>query len=72
MSETWPIGTRDTMRDGTIIEVADEIEEGTCIGCFFKDKHPTCQAPLYLSECVKAFRDDHIGIIFKKIDTQKQ
>lgn len=72
MSDTWPIGYRDTMRDGTIIEVANELEEGTCRGCYF-DRHPVdCQAPLYLCECIKTFRDDHIGIIFKKVETQKQ
>lgn len=67
MSETWPIGTQDTMRDGTIIEVANEIIEGSCKGCFFDSLYHECRAPLYLCECLPAFRDDGIGIIFKMV-----
>lgn len=67
MSVTWPIGTRDTMRDGTIIEVANELEKGRCRGCFFYSESVECTAPLYVCECLPAFRDDHTGIIFKKI-----
>lgn len=70
MSETWPIGYRDTMRDGTVIEVAEELEKGTCKGCYFNYKTNNCPAPIYLCECITLMRDDHIGIIFKKIETQ--
>lgn len=67
MSETWPVGTRATLRDGTIIEVAAELEEGCCNGCLFDNNTSGCVAPFYLCECIKTFRTDHVGIIFKKI-----
>ena len=67
MAETWPIGYRDTMRDGTIIEVADELIKGRCTGCFFDNNPADCKAPIYLCECIPAARDDHRGIIFKKV-----
>lgn len=70
MGDTWPIGYCDTMRDGTIIEVAEELIEGSCKGCFFDNNPADCKAPIYLCECMSAFRDDHIGVIFKKVDTQ--
>ncbi len=68
MGETWPVGTRDTMRDGTIIEVADELIEGSCKGCLFDNNTGKCNAPMYLCECLPPFREDHIGIIFKKVE----
>lgn len=66
MGKTWPIGTRETLRDGTIIEVADVLEEGSCKGCLFNNISD-CNAPFYLCECLSAFRTDHVDIIFKKI-----
>ena len=67
MSDTWPIGQRTTLHDGTIIEVAAEEFQGGCKGCFFKNKSANCHAPAFLGECIRAFRDDHIGIIYKRI-----
>lgn len=67
MSDTWPIGQRTTLCGGTIIEVADELEEGSCKGCFFDNNPSVCNAPAFLGKCLPAFRDDHIGIIFKEI-----
>lgn len=66
--ETWPIGYRDTMRDGTVIEVAEESIEGCCSGCYFYHNTPICHAPLYICECISKYRDDHVGIIFKKVE----
>ena len=67
MSDTWPIGQRTTLRDGSIVEVAAEENKGGCKGCFFNTICPDCNAPAFLGECMPAFRDDGIGIIFKKI-----
>lgn len=72
MSDTWPIGERATLRDGTIVEVVKEDMEGGCHGCYFNTTCPDCQAPFFLGECMPYFRDDRIGIIYKKIDTQEQ
>lgn len=66
MRETWPIGTQKKLDDGTIIEVAEEIEEYSCEGCFF-DCSILCQAPDSLCDCWPSLRDDHIGIIFKEV-----
>ena len=67
MGETWPIGPRKILRDGPVIEVADELEEGSCKGCLFDYIISDCNTPFFLCECMKTRRKDHVGIIFKKI-----